>query len=307
MLHFLAQATELAPAARSLRATPNALLLSLLYGIVEGLTEFLPVSSTAHLRIVEAFTGTDLDSGYWKMYSVVIQLGAILSVPLLFKNRILTFLHTFPKGENGKKTIWTHPLSLVMIGFLVTAGPCYLADKYIGKNLESLLVMAIALIVGGIVMWVVDVLCRRPKVTRMEDMGILDAVWIGAVQILSAIFPGTSRSMSTIAAGQVFGLSRATALEYSFFLSIPTMLAATGYKLLQALVHHKTPEEAAAYNAPPHQWLILAIGFVVSFIVALGVNAWFINWVRTRGFAPFAIYRIILGAALLAWLFTGGH
>ncbi len=194
-----------------------------------------------------------------------------------------------------------------MIGFLVTAGPCYYADKHISKNLESLLVMAIALIVGGIVMWVVDFLCRRPKVTRMEDMGILDAVWIGAVQILSAVFPGTSRSMSTIAAGQVFSLSRATALEYSFFLSIPTMFAATGYKLLQALVHHKTPEEAAAYNAPDHQWLILAIGFVVSFIVALGVNAWFINWVRTRGFAPFAIYRILLGAALLAWLFTGGH
>ncbi|MGN6367839.1 MAG: undecaprenyl-diphosphate phosphatase [Phycisphaerae bacterium] len=304
MLHLLAQTTE--AAAHSNAFAPNA-LLSLLYGIVEGLTEFLPVSSTAHLRIVEAFSGTSLDSGYWKMYSVVIQLGAILSVPLLFKNRILKFLHTFPKGESGNKTIWNHPLSLVMIGFFVTAGPCYLADKFIGKNLESLLVMGLSLVVGGIIMWVVDFLCRNPKVTRMEDMGILDAVWIGAVQILSAVFPGTSRSMSTIAAGQVFSLSRATALEYSFFLSIPTMIAATGYKLLQALVHHKTPAEAAAYNPPEHQWIILAIGFVVSFIVALGVNAWFINWVRTRGFIPFAIYRILFGGAILIWLFTGGH
>jgi undecaprenyl-diphosphatase len=309
MLHLLAQATETAlttPAAHTNAFAPNA-LLSFLYGIVEGLTEFLPVSSTAHLRIVEAFTGTDLDSGYWKMYSIVIQLGAILSVPLLFKNRILKFLHTFPKGENGNKTIFNHPLSLVIIGFLVTAGPCYLADKKIGKNLENLTVMAIALVVGGIIMWVVDFLCRNPKVNRMEDMGILDAVWIGAVQILSAVFPGTSRSMSTIAAGQVFSLSRATALEYSFFLSIPTMFAATGYKLLQAIVHHKTPEEAAAYNPPEHQWIILAIGFVVSFIVAFGVNAWFINWVRTRGFAPFAVYRILLCGAILIWLFTGGH
>ncbi len=283
----------------------NAYLLSVMLGIVEGLTEFLPVSSTAHLRIAEAFSGVDLNSGYWKMYSVVIQLGAILSVPLLFRERIAKFLHTFPRGENGNKTIWTHPLSLVMIGFLVTAGPCYLADHYIGKNLERLSVMAVALLVGGIIMALVDYSFTRPKVQRMEDMGVLDAGWIGAVQILSAVFPGTSRSMATIAAGQVFGLSRATALEYSFFLSIPTMLAATGYKFLQTLLHHKSPDEVASYNAPAGQWVVLGIGFVVSFIVALGVNAWFIRWVRDRGFMPFAAYRIVLGIGLLIWIFSG--
>jgi undecaprenyl-diphosphatase len=282
-------------------------LLSVLYGIVEGLTEFLPVSSTAHLRVVEAFTQIKLDSGYWKMYSVVIQLGAILTVPLLYADRIRQFLRTFPKGENGNKTIWTHPLSLVMIGFVVTAGPCWAADKYIGKNLESTLVMAVALLVGGVVMWVVDFLCSRPKVTSMDQMGPLDAVWIGAVQILSAVFPGTSRSMSTIAAGQIFRLSRSTALDYSFFLSIPTMLAATGYKLLQAVAKRPhTPEELALYNAPPSQWFILAIGFVVSFIVALLVNRWFIHWVRKHGFAPFAVYRLLAGAALLVWALQGG-
>jgi undecaprenyl-diphosphatase len=281
-------------------------LLSVLYGIVEGLTEFLPVSSTAHLRVVEAFTQIKLDAGYWKMYSVVIQLGAILTVPLLYADRIRQLLRTFPRGESGDKTIWTHPLSLVMIGFVVTAGPCYLADKYIGKNLESPLVMALALLIGGIVMWIVDVLCSRPKVMTMDQMGILDAIWIGAVQILSAVFPGTSRSMSTIAAGQVFKLSRATALEYSFFLSIPTMLAATGYKFLQALAHRpKTAVEIAAYNAPPGQWLVLLIGFAVSFVVALVVNRWFIHWVRRHGFVPFAIYRLVAGAALLAWALHG--
>ncbi len=284
----------------------HAYLLSVFFGVVEGLTEFLPISSTAHLRIVEEFSGIDMGSGYWKMYSIVIQLGAILSVPLLFRERIAKFLKTFPKGESGNKTVWTHPLSLVMIGFLVTAGPCYLADKYIGKNLENFGVIAGALIIGGAVMWAVDVLFTRPTVNRMEDMGVLDAVWIGAVQILSAVFPGTSRSMSTIAAGQVFNLSRATALEYSFFLSIPTMVAATGYKLLQAVTHRpKTEAEIAAYHAPAGQWVVLAIGFVVSFIVALGVNAWFINWVKARGFAPFAVYRMVLGAALLVWFFTG--
>jgi undecaprenyl-diphosphatase len=281
-------------------------MLSTFYGVVEGLTEFIPVSSTAHLRAAEGLTHVSMESGYWKMYSVVIQLGAILSVPLLYWQRIMKLVRTFPHGEEGTRKIWTHPLSLVMIGFFVTVGPCYLADKYIGKNLESLMIMAVALMAGGIVMWVVDAMCNRPKVTSMEQMGVLDAVWIGAVQILSAVFPGTSRSMSTIAAGQVFGLSRASALEYSFFLSIPTMFAATGYKLLQALVKHKTPEEVATYNAPPGQWGILLIGFLVSFVVALLVNRWFIHWVQKRGFVPFAIYRLVAGALLMALALKGG-
>src|SRR5438270_2194166 len=237
----------------------NDFLLSFLLGIVEGLTEFLPVSSTAHLRIVEALFGLNLQDRFWKMYTIVIQLGAILALPVYFWSRILTFLATFPRGERGDRNILTHPLGLTFIAFVVTAGPAWLLKKQIGHNLESLSVMAWALLLGGIIMWIVDAVCTRPRMNHMEQMSLPQAVWIGAVQILSAVFPGTSRSMSTIAAGQVFGLSRATALEYSFFLSIPTMFAATGYKLLQALVHHKTPEEAAAYNAPEHQWLILAI------------------------------------------------
>lgn len=277
--------------------------LSLLYGIVEGLTEFLPVSSTAHLRICEDLTGISMDSGYWKMYSIVIQLGAILSVPLLFLDRLKGFIATFPGGEDGRRRWWNHPLSLVMLAFVVTAGPCYLADKYISKNLESLWVMAIALLVGGVVMWLVDALFTRPKTQKMEDMRAVDAVWIGLVQILSAAFPGTSRSMSTIAAGQVFGMSRSAALEFSFFLSMPTMFAATLYKLLQGLAHRpKTAVEIAAYGAPPAHWLVLAVGFVVSFLVALVVNRWFIHWVRKHGFAPFAIYRIALGIVLIVWL-----
>lgn len=305
-MSFLAQATATYHAADSFGYYA---LLSTLYGIVEGLTEFLPISSTAHLRIVEDFTGIHMESGYWKMYSVVIQLGAILSVPLLFKDRILQFVRTFPRGtaEDPTRSPWAHPLSLVLIGFAVTAAPCYFADHYIGKNLESILMMSLSLVIGGIIMWVVDALCTRPIKLRLEAMTIRDAVWIGLVQILSAVFPGTSRSMSTIAAGQLAGLSRSTALEYSFFLSIPTMLAATGYKLVQALLNRpRTTEEFAAYNAPPGQWGILAIGFIVSFIVAWAVNRWFINWVKKRGFLPFALYRIIFGSALLVYVLTRG-
>ena len=132
-------------------------LLSVFLGIVEGLTEFLPVSSTAHLRICEALLHIDLHDGFWKMYTIVIQLGAIMALPVYFWHRILEFVRTFPKGERGDRTILTHPLSLTLIAFVVTAVPAWALTKQIGKNLENLWVMAFALLIGGIVMWIVDV------------------------------------------------------------------------------------------------------------------------------------------------------
>src|SRR5713101_819965 len=210
-------------------------LLSILLGVMEGLTEFLPVSSTAHLRIVEALLHLDLHDSFWKMYTIVIQLGAILALPVYFWNRILNFLSTFPRGERGDRNIFTHPLSLTMIAFVVTALPAWALTKVIGQNLESLWVITAALLIGGIVMWIVDATFTRPRVTHMEEMNLAQAVWIGACQILSAVFPGTSRSMSTIAAGQVASMSRPAALEFSFFLSMPTMIAAPGYDLFKTL------------------------------------------------------------------------
>ncbi len=275
--------------------------LSIFLGIVEGLTEFLPVSSTAHLRIVEAILHVDLSDGFWKMYTIVIQLGAILALPVYFWSRILNFLLTFPRGEQGNRNILTHPLSLTMIAFVVTAIPSYLLKKQIGANLENLHVMAWAILIGGVIMWIVDVLFMRARVTHMEEMSLLQAVWIGAAQILSAIFPGTSRSMSTIAAGQLSGMSRPAALEFSFFLSMPTMAVATLYDLLKTIrPHHDVDLAPVSVNG--HQWVVLIIGLVISFIVALVVVAWFMRWVRTRGFVPFAIYRVILGVALLGLL-----
>jgi undecaprenyl-diphosphatase len=284
-------------------------LLSILLGIVEGLTEFLPVSSTAHLRIVEALLNLDLHDSFWKMYTIVIQLGAILALPVYFWQRIIQFIGTFPGGERGDRNFITHPLSLTMIAFVVTALPSWALTKLIGKNLESLLVMAMALLIGGIVMWIVDATFTRPRVTHMEEMNLPQAVWIGAVQVLSAVFPGTSRSMSTIAAGQMAGLSRPAALEFSFFLSMPTMIVATLYDLYKTLAPNRnsaTEGNLAPLAVNTHQWILLAIGFVVSFIVALGVVAWFMRWVRARGFAPFAIYRIALGAIILLGLALRG-
>ena len=280
-------------------------LLSVFLGVVEGLTEFLPVSSTAHLRICEALLHIDLHDGFWKMYTIVIQLGAILALPVYFWRRILEFVRTFPRGERGDRTILTHPLSLTLIAFVVTAVPAWVLTKQIGKNLENLWVMALALLIGGIVMWIVDVVFRRPRTLHMEEMTLPQAVWIGAAQILSAIFPGTSRSMSTIAAGQVAGLSRPAALEFSFFLSMPTMVVATGFDFLKTVMPHHHEADIAPLAMNPHAWIVLAIGFIVSFFVALAVVAWFMNWVRARGFVPFAVYRIVLGIGLLTLLMRG--
>ncbi len=286
----------------------NDFLLSILLGIVEGLTEFLPVSSTGHLRIVEALFHLNLGDSFWKMYTIVIQLGAILALPVYFWKRILEFLSTFPKGERGDRNFLTHPLSLTLIAFVVTALPSWALTKVIGKNLESLWVISIALLVGGVVMWIVDATSTRVRVTHMEEMSLPQAIWIGACQILSAVFPGTSRSMSTIAAGQIVGMSRPAALEFSFFLSMPTMVVATLYDLYKTL--KPTQNTINEGNLAPlavdlHQWIVLAIGFVVSFIVALAVVAWFMRWVRTKGFAPFAIYRIALAIVLIILLMRG--
>jgi undecaprenyl-diphosphatase len=266
------------------------------------------VSSTGHLRIVEALFKLNLGDSFWKMYTIVIQLGAILALPVYFWKRILEFLSTFPKGERGDRNFLTHPLSLTIVAFIVTALPAWALTKVIGKNLESLWVISIALLVGGIVMWIVDATFTRVRVTDMEEMNLFQAIWIGACQILSAVFPGTSRSMSTIAAGQIVGLSRPAALEFSFFLSMPTMVVATLYDLYKTLKPSRnTLNEGnlAPLAVDPHQWVVLGIGFVVSFIVALVVVAWFMRWVRTKGFAPFAVYRIALAIVLLILLMRG--
>jgi undecaprenyl-diphosphatase len=281
---------------------------------VEGLTEFLPVSSTAHLRITEALMKLPLensacsaaaascfqDVAYWKMYTIVIQVGAILALCFLFTERIVNFLRTFPQGEMRDRNWLTHPVSLTLVAFAFTSVPALLLRKWSEKNLGSLTAMAIALLVGGIVMWIVDAWSNtvEPNTTHVEEMTLSQAIWIGLCQTLSAVFPGTSRSMSTIAAGQLAGLDRPSALEFSFLLSIPTMIAATAWDLFKE-VHHGNAAAHVVMNS--ERWLVLLIGTVVSFIVAWGVVEWFLAWVRKHGFTLFAIYRILLGTALLIW------
>jgi len=282
----------------------NVYIQSVLLGIIEGLTEFLPVSSTAHLRITEALMKIPLDDAYWKMYTIVIQAGAILALLLLFLERIVGFIKSFPLGESGDRTWQNHPISLTFIAFVCTSIPALVLKKWSDKNLGSLTVIAVAMLLGGIIMWIVDARASRfeANTLHVEEMSLGQAIWIGLCQSLSAIFPGTSRSMSTIAAGQLVGLDRPSALEFSFLLSIPTMLAATGYDLLKEIHPSKAAlaaGQAAHVVMSGERWIVLAVGFVVSFIVALGVVEWFLMWVRRHGFAVFAVYRIILGILLL--------
>lgn len=292
----------------------NDYFISVILGIVEGLTEFLPVSSTAHLRIAEEMMGLSLTDPYWKMFTIVIQLGAILVLPIYFRDRIAKFLSTFPRGERGDRTIFTHPLSLVAVAFVVTAVPSLLLVKTIGKHLESLFIIAMSFIIGGIVMWVVDAMnaksesagpkapAGRIRTWHMEDMTLGQAIWIGICQIFSAVFPGTSRSMSTITGGQIVRMSRPSALEFSFFLSIPIMVAGTGYDLAKS-VFGKGENAIGVSGVSAHGWMLLLVGIVVSFIVAYGAVAWFMAWVRKHGFVPFAIYRLVIGGLLLWFLF----
>ncbi|MGC4031363.1 MAG: undecaprenyl-diphosphate phosphatase [Tepidisphaeraceae bacterium] len=312
----------------------NDFIIAIILGIVEGLTEFLPVSSTAHIRLAQGLLGVSLHDNFWKLFAVAIQLPAVLAVVVYFHERIWGFLKSFFQPRGSVKEYLTHPVILVGIATVVTIIPAVLAKKFIKNNLESLWIIGGALIVGGVIMAVVDTIFGKrekklisdteaaeladqppephspfdainyekpapnlPIVTKLEQMKPWQAAWIGAVQVLAAIFPGTSRSMCTIAAGQVANLTRAVALEFSFFLSIPIMMAAFVKDMKDSL----SPDDEAyiGHALTRHELLILMTGSLASFVVALAVIAWFMAWVRKRGFVPFAIYRVIIGMVVL--------
>lgn len=284
----------------------NPYLIAVIVGIIEGLTEFLPVSSTAHIRISQAMLGVNLEDGYWKMFAVAIQLPAILAVVIFFRRRLIDFVTSWFSGGITAKKFYAHPLALVGIATLVTGIPAALLSDSIKENLGSLAIMGWALVAGGIVMWIVDaVYGRRGRIESVDQMKPWHAVWIGAVQILSAVFPGVSRSMSTIAAGQIGGLTRTAALEFSFFVSIPIMLAACTFDLKESIAAPAGDPAHIAGGMTTERWITLAIGGLVSFVSAYLVIAWFMAWVKKHGFVPFAIYRIIIGAAVLWWAYRG--
>jgi undecaprenyl-diphosphatase len=269
----------------------NDFSLATLLGIIEGLTEFLPISSTAHLRIVESLLGLELGSEYWKMFSIVIQLGAILAVVFYFWQRIVNLVKSFKATFSFR-----HPLVYVTVAFVTTAIPSFILSKVISKNLESMRVIGTSLLVGGLVLFFTERRKRKTTVSNIEQMNARQGAFIGLIQILSAVFPGVSRSMSTILAAEWMGFTRTAALEFSFFLSIPTMFAAGGYSCFKFFKHESSMTSVLSSF---HQWAVLILGFGISFVVAYATIHWLLSWVRQHSFIPFAVYRVALGMLVL--------
>ncbi|MBB4152297.1 undecaprenyl-diphosphatase [Sphingomonas jinjuensis] len=257
------------------------LLTAILLGIVEGVTEFLPVSSTGHLILAGSLLGVQ-DKGT-ATFDIVIQLGAILAVVVLYWQRFWSVA----KGLAGGQARSIAFVRNIALGFLPSAVVGLIVYKAVKRLLESPTTVAVALIVGGIAILAIERMVKRVRVESVETMPATTALVIGIVQCLSMI-PGVSRSGATIMGALTLGVDRQAAAEFSFFLAVPTMLAASGYDL------YKT---GAALGEG--DWLAIAVGFVVSFLVAIAVIRWFVAVISRHGFAPFAWYRIVVGAVAL--------
>ena len=263
-------------------------LQALIQGIVEGVTEFLPVSSTGHMIIVDSFFPMK-DAEFAKLFEVVIQLGAILSVLVYFYKTI------FPQKWNVEGVRDMIPLwSRVVVGVIPAAVIGFLLDDFIEAHLFNVVVVSVALVVWGVALVFSGVLEKRKSNTpEIVKMSYLTALMIGFFQCL-AMIPGTSRSAVTILGAMCLGCSRACAAEFSFFLAIPTMFGASLLKLVKGGAHLTSP-----------QWIALAIGFMTAFFVAWGVIAWFMDYVKKHDFKLFGWYRIALGVILLILFFCG--
>jgi undecaprenyl-diphosphatase len=256
----------------------NDLLQVILLGIIEGITEFLPISSTGHLLIAEHWLGQRSD-----VFNVVIQAGAILAVTLIYWQRLWTLATGLNKPENRDYAF------KLGVAFLITAVLGLIVTKLGFKLPTELSPIAWALLIGGF--WMLGAEWFAAKRPDHESITWKVAIVVGLAQIVAAIFPGTSRSAATIFAAMLIGgSSRVAATEFAFLVGIPTMYAASGYELLKNLRH-----PAAA----PENWSDLAIGFVVSAVVAFIAVKWLLRYIQTHRFTAFAWYRIALGAALL--------
>lgn len=267
------------------------ILKAVLFGIVEGITEWLPVSSTGHLILLNEFVNLNVSSEFQSMFDVVIQLGAILAVCALFFRKLNPFDRD--KNELQKKQTWS--LWFKVIAAIIPSGLVgVLFDDWMDKHLHNAVVVSIALIVYGVAFILVERKNegKEPKVHDVHEIGIMTAMIIGVSQCLSLI-PGTSRSGSTILGGILVGVSRGAAAEFSFFMAIPTMLGASAIKLLKFFL------SGVAFTAM--DLLILLVGCTVSYIVSLLVIKGLMSYVRRHSFSAFGVYRIVLGIAVLAY------
>jgi undecaprenyl-diphosphatase len=266
------------------------LLIAIILGIVEGVTEFLPVSSTGHLILATELLGFDADR--WAAFNVIIQLGAILAIVVLYWRTFWAVLEGMIKGQ----AISWRFVRNILIGFLPSAVLGFLLIKHIEALLGDPKVVAVAFILGGVAILVIERMVRETPIVGVAEMPLKTVIGVGVVQCL-AMIPGVSRSGATIMGGLSLGVERRTAAEFSFFLAIPTMLGATTLEFLK----HRHDIMAGASGVG---FGTVAVGFVVSFVVALVVVRAFVHYISKHGFAPFAWYRIVVGAAALVWLYA---
>ena len=267
------------------------ILKAILFGIVEGVTEWLPVSSTGHMILLDEFVKLQVSEAFYEMFQVVIQLGAILAVILLFFHKLNPFSGT--KSDLEKKNTWQLWFK-VIAAVLPSAVIGLLLDDWMDAHLYHYIVVAITLILYGVAFLFVEKLNQKrdTKITDVHDIDYRTAILIGAFQCLSLI-PGTSRSGSTILGAILLGVGRSAGAEFSFFLAIPTMLGASALKLVKFLL--------SGVSATGLEIAVLAVGCVVSFVVSLLVIRALMEYVRKRSFSAFGVYRIILGILVVGY------
>ena len=265
------------------------ILKVLLLGFVEGITEWLPVSSTGHMILLDEFLQLNVSDEFKEMFFVVIQLGAILAVPVLFWKKLFPFSQSSTQEE--RKSILSLWLK-VLVGVLPAAVLGFIFDDLLEEHLYNFVVVAMALIVYGVAFILIEKNDRECRIDSVYDISYKDALIIGSYQVLSLI-PGTSRSGSTILGGMLTGVSRTASAEFSFFLAIPVMLGASGLKIFKLVLE--------GYTVTPLEILLLLIGVAVSFAVSMMTIRFLVDFVKKHDFKSFGIYRIILGIIVVVY------
>jgi undecaprenyl-diphosphatase len=262
----------------------------IILGIVEGITEWLPISSTGHMILVNEFIRLNVTDEFWKMFEVVIQLGAILAVIVLYFHKLNPF--SLKKTESEKKDTWT--LWFKVLVAVIPAGVIgVLFDDWIDEHFYNYVTVAVMLIVYGILFIVIENRNQKkgisPKITDLKTLDYRTALIIGVFQVL-ALIPGTSRSGATIIGAMLFGCSRYVAAEFTFFLAIPVMFGASFLKLLKF---------GLAFS--PYELLVLLLGMVVAFVVSVLAIKFLMGYIKKNDFKVFGWYRIVLGVLVLAY------
>ncbi|MBQ9033246.1 MAG: undecaprenyl-diphosphate phosphatase [Lachnospiraceae bacterium] len=271
------------------------ILKAILFGIVEGITEWLPISSTGHMILLNEFVKLDVSPEFWNLFLVVIQLGAILAVVLLFWKTIWPFKKVKTRSGNTK-VVFSKPTMILWLKVLVACIPAgvigILFDDWIDEHFYNAIVVGAALIIVGVLFLVIETLNKNkvPRVDRLRDLTFKDAFLIGVFQLVAAVFPGTSRSGATILGGLMIGVSRRVASKFTFILAIPVMFGASLLKIVKYGFHFSG-----------YELLILGIGMLVAFLVSILIITFMMNYIRKHDFRIFGIYRIILGALVLLY------